>query len=320
MDGLLVVDKPAGPTSHDVVARVRRVLRERRVGHTGTLDPMATGVLPLVVGRATRLARFLSDGDKSYEAVVRLGFATDTGDALGTPLSEPQTGALPSREVIRSALESFRGTFLQQPPAYSAKKIGGRRSHKLARARARATLSDSQDCESKGALPDPTSVTVHAIDLVAFDGDRVTLRVDCSAGFYVRALAHDLGERLGTGAHLAALRRTRSGSITLADALPLAAAERDPAEAAARLIPLAGILPGLVAVVLTPEGVERATHGRELRGVDAVTGFGGWDSGLESRIPIHESRFFRLLDSAGELVAIAQQTPSGLLHPSVVLV
>ncbi len=125
MDGVLVIDKPAGPTSHDVVARVRRLLRERRVGHTGTLDPMATGVLPLVVGRATRLARFLSASDKTYEAVVALGYATDTGDSTGTPIGDRRpAGTPPARDAIDRALDEFRGTFLQQPPAYSAKKIG----------------------------------------------------------------------------------------------------------------------------------------------------------------------------------------------------
>jgi len=137
MDGLLVVDKPAGPTSHDVVARVRRALRERRVGHTGTLDPAATGVLPLLVGRATRLAQFLSGSDKAYEAVIRFGFSTDTGDAQGRALGVQRAIDCPSRDAIEAALDAFRGEFLQQPPAFSAKKIDGKRSHKLARARAR---------------------------------------------------------------------------------------------------------------------------------------------------------------------------------------
>src|SRR5688572_6178548 len=138
MDGLLIVDKPAGPTSHDVVSRIRRALRERRIGHTGTLDPAATGVLLLVVGRATRLAKFLSASDKSYEAVVRIGFSTNTADADGEPIGPVWHGTLPSREAIDAALDAFRGVFLQQPPAFSAKKIDGKRSHKLARARAAA--------------------------------------------------------------------------------------------------------------------------------------------------------------------------------------
>src|SRR5262245_16730769 len=131
LDGLLVIDKPSGPSSHDVVARLRRVLDERRIGHTGTLDPLATGVLPLVLGRATRLARFMSASDKSYEAVVRLGVSTDTADKQGTAIGSAFTGTLPSREKIDRALDAFRGTFLQQPPAFSAKKIGGQRSYRM---------------------------------------------------------------------------------------------------------------------------------------------------------------------------------------------
>src|SRR5438067_1869141 len=134
MDGLLVIDKPIGLTSHDVVARMRRVLGERRIGHTGTLDPNASGVLPLVIGKATRLAKFLSGGNKTYEAVVHLGIETDTYDAEGTPVGQPWTGPMPAREAIERALDQFRGTFMQQPPAYSAKKIDGTRSYNLARA------------------------------------------------------------------------------------------------------------------------------------------------------------------------------------------
>src|SRR6187431_2878168 len=156
MDGLLVIDKPVGPTSHDVVTRVRRLLGERRVGHTGTLDPGASGVLPLVVGRATRLARFLSAAGKGYDAAIQLGVATDTGDSAGTPIGRVFEGALPGRESIDRALDAFRGTFLQQPPAYSAKKIGGKRSHRLARAAAHALAAPP-------ALPAPVRVTVHAL-------------------------------------------------------------------------------------------------------------------------------------------------------------
>ena len=210
MDGLLVIDKPVGPTSHDVVARVRRMLGEQRVGHTGTLDPGASGVLPLVVGRATRLARFLSAAEKSYEAAIRLGVATDTGRRAGTAgRATVFKGRFPDASAIDRALDAFRGTFLQQPPAYSAKKIGGKRSHRLARAqRARGRLT----CRpaSPALPPRPPSAPCHGSRAGARQrrGDRVTLRVDCSAGFYVRSLAHDLGERLGIGAHLARLRRT----------------------------------------------------------------------------------------------------------------
>ena len=155
MDGLLVIDKPAGPTSHDVVARVRRLLGERRVGHTGTLDPMATGVLPIVVGRATRLARFLSAATKRYEAVIRLGIDTDSYDATGVPVGAPYEGPWPARAAVERALDTFRGTYAQQPPAFSAKKIAGQRSYHLARKRSRIAASQPAVPAPPGAPAGP---------------------------------------------------------------------------------------------------------------------------------------------------------------------
>jgi len=312
MDGLLVVDKPSGPTSHDVVARVRRAIGERRVGHTGTLDPMASGVLPLVLGRATRLARFLGASDKSYDAVIRLGVATDTYDAEGSPVGCPYAGPLPSRASIEEMLDTFRGTFLQQPPRYSAKKIDGRRSYKVARADANVRSAGSASpahTAPAAVLPAPVVVTARAVAFVSIVDALVTLRVDCSAGFYIRSLAHDLGERLGVGAHLAQLRRTRSGDIHLDKAIPLHVIERDPPRAIGAIVPLAEMLPALAAVVLTADGVSRAAHGRDLGPPDfadsAETGVHAW---------------LRLLDSAGKLIGLAEpaRTP-GLLHPSVIL-
>ena len=206
MDGVLVVDKPRGPTSHDVVDRARRALRERRIGHTGTLDPFATGVLPLCVGRATRLARFLSGGDKVYRASVRLGFATTTDDLTGEPLADARAVSV-SRMALEDAIPAFVGTFDQVPPAFSARHVGGRRLYELAR-------------QGEAAPRAATPVTVHALDLVSRDADRLELEVRCSAGTYVRAIARDLGERLGTGGHLVALRRTRSGGFDLSRAVP----------------------------------------------------------------------------------------------------
>jgi tRNA pseudouridine55 synthase len=323
MDGLLIIDKPSGPTSHDVVSRMRRLLRERRVGHTGTLDPAATGVLLLVVGRATRLARFLSDSDKSYEAVVRLGFSTDTADAEGQPIGPVSQAPLPSQAVIDAALDGFRGTFLQQPPAFSAKKIDGTRSYKLARAHARtaadarleavARLKPSRYDLPPPALPASTSVTVHRLEIGSIEHDYVTLSLDCSAGFYVRSLAHDLGQRLGIGGHLAGLRRTRTGDFTLDQAVSLDTAERDPQHAIDALIPPAEMLPGLPSVTLNAEGVLRAVHGREL---DIDGGLGSRDACF-----VQDSSFVRLLDQSGQLVGIAERTGApGILHPSVVLV
>jgi tRNA pseudouridine55 synthase len=307
MDGLLVLDKPVGPTSHDVVARVRRLLAEPRVGHTGTLDPGASGVLPLVIGRATRLARFLSGADKSYEATIQLGTATDSWDSDGRPTGLACAGPFPDRKTIEHALDRFRGTFLQQPPAYSAKRIAGTRSHRLARAAA-------SDATSVPILPAPVEVTVSALKLLEVDGARVTIRVDCSAGFYVRGLAHDLGEQLGTGAHLAGLRRVRSGEVTIADATPLAILERDADAARAAIVPLRQILPGLPGLRLTREGVRRAGHGLDV-------GLAHVEAGLDAGAFPAGARALRLLDQDGDLIAVGEPVEeSGLLHPAVVLV
>jgi tRNA pseudouridine55 synthase len=276
-------------------------------------------VLGLVLGRATRLAQFLTTSDKSYEAVVRFGFATDTGDAQGRATGASRTTALPSRADIDAALDAFRGTFLQQPPAFSAKKIDGKRSHKLARARVRdarlkpsRSASDPPDLPGPPDLPDPVSVTARTIDIVSTDAETVTLQVVCSAGFYVRSLAHDLGERLGVGAHLANLRRTRSGDFGLDRAIDLDTAERYPDRAAAAIIALPAMLPSLPTFSLSPEGVKRAVNGCVLGRRDSVTG--------ESPIPNPES-LVRLLDPAGDLVGIGRPSASspGFLHPAVVL-
>jgi tRNA pseudouridine55 synthase len=302
MDGLFIVNKPAGPTSHDVVARMRRILRQRRVGHTGTLDPTASGVLPIVVGRATRLAKFLSGADKSYEARVRLGIETDTFDSSGAPVGSVHTGPFPTAETVRRALDGFRGTFMQQPPIFSAKKVDGKRSHRLARARAHG----AQAVAEAVPLPATARVTVTRLEVLHAENDALTLALDCSAGFYVRTLAHDLGKVLGTGAHLESLVRHRSGQLTLADAVDLAALERNPQEASASLVPLERMLPDLARIVLTMEGVRRAEHGRDLGPAD----YEG----------IALDAFVRLFDPAGQLVGIAEPAATrGLLHPSVVL-
>jgi tRNA pseudouridine55 synthase len=303
MDGLLVIDKPAGPTSHDVVASMRRVLGERRIGHTGTLDPAASGVLPLVLGRATRLARFLSAGDKRYEAVVRFGVATDTYDGEGTPIGTARTGVTPARETIESALDAFRGTFVQQPPSYSAKKIAGRRSYDLARA--------GHAFDEAPALPAPVTVTVHRLEITRIDEDDVTLDVECSAGFYVRSLAHDLGRLAGVGAHLAALRRTLSAGLTLDDSIPLEFAERSRDDAVAAVVSIDGMLPWLDAVTLTDEGVLRVVHGRDIGRSEVAAG---------SLTATGPAAVVRLIDELGRLVAIAEPTSApGVLHPAVVL-
>jgi tRNA pseudouridine55 synthase len=337
MDGLLVVDKPTGPTSHDVVARIRKAARERRVGHTGTLDPAASGVLPIVLGRATRLARFLSGADKTYEATIRLGVQTDTYDSAGEPLGAPYDGPLPPRDAIERALDAFRGTFLQQPPVYSAKKVAGLRSYERARRQKRlrpAFARGPNERASAGQAPgrrsaereggpapveekvtvplNPVSVTVSNLELLDVDGPLLTVRVDCSAGFYVRSLAHDLGQRLGVGAHLVGLRRTRSGDLTLADAVSLESLETSADAVASALVPLGRMLPALTAVVLTAEGVRRARQGRNVGPFDFAQG-----PSLQRPAALH----VRLLDEHGDLVGLAEPAESpSLLHPAVVLV
>jgi tRNA pseudouridine55 synthase len=211
--GLLLIDKPSGPTSHDVVARARRVLREKRIGHAGTLDPMATGLLVLLVGQATRLSEYLTEKDKAYTATVRFGQTTDTYDAEGAILSD--SGQVPERVAVEAALEGFRGPLLQQPPAYSAIKRGGQKAYELAR-------------RGEAVQLEPRPVTVRTLTLVGWTPPEATLSVTCSAGTYIRSLAHDLGQQLGCGAHLSALRRTASGEFRVDAAASLAALETGP--------------------------------------------------------------------------------------------
>jgi tRNA pseudouridine55 synthase len=313
IEGVLIIDKPAGPTSHDVVARARRALREKRIGHTGTLDPLATGVLPLVIGRATRLASLLSSTEKEYEASVRLGAATATYDAAerlalgGPPPPAPPVGAA----RVEEALASFRGTFEQMPPPFSAKMVGGVRSYKLARKNTPAELP-------------PVSVTVHGLTLLGVEDGVVRLRILASPGFYVRSLAHDLGATLGCGAHLEALRRTRAASFGLDVAVALADLEAEADVAVARMIPLEALLPGLPAVRLTERGTRRAAHGNFLTPEDlAETGPVPDSAGRAPESgtgPVPPGTRVRLFDGAGRLLGIAEWGPDGLLRPSIVLV
>ncbi|MGE3273545.1 MAG: tRNA pseudouridine(55) synthase TruB [Vicinamibacterales bacterium] len=295
IDGVLVVDKPAGPTSHDAVARARRALGERRIGHTGTLDPAATGVLALVVGRATRLSRFLTATAKTYQATVRFGVTTDTYDREGATTGG--TGTAPDRAALEAALASFRGTFPQAPPAYSAKKIAGERAYALARREA-------------AVQPAAVPVTVHALALEAFEAPVAVLTVTASPGFYVRSLAHDLGQALGTGACLDALRRTRSGAFGLEAATAWEDLVPDQrATLVDRVIGLDALLPDLPAVTLTEDGARRARHGQAL-GPSQAEG-GAWAAAAGATV--------RLLTATGTLVGLAEPGPGGTLHPSVVL-
>lgn len=207
INAVLVLDKPAALTSHDIVNRVRRITGERSVGHLGTLDPMATGVLPLVLGRFTRLAQFFSDSLKVYEGEIRFGFSTDTYDAEGEAVG-PVSGAPPSLAEIHRHLPTLTGRILQLPPVYSAKKINGVAAYKLAR-------------KDKPVEMKPVEVVVHRFEIQSILGDRARFVAEVSAGTYVRSLAHDLGQALGCGAHLSQLRRTQAGQFSLSEAVTL---------------------------------------------------------------------------------------------------
>ncbi|MGK7311449.1 MAG: tRNA pseudouridine(55) synthase TruB [Candidatus Longimicrobiales bacterium M2_2A_002] len=207
MNGVLPVDKTEGPTSHDVVAVARKALDMRRVGHTGTLDPFATGLLVLCTGQATKLARYLTGLDKSYEATARLGVATDTLDRTGEVIAETDAWEALDGARIRDAFEAQEGERAQTPPAYSAKRVGGKKSYQLARAGQAVELA-------------PVDVTIHSLEVVAVDGPDVRFRLRCSSGTYVRAIARDAGQALGVGAHLTALRRTAIGPFDVDAAVP----------------------------------------------------------------------------------------------------
>jgi tRNA pseudouridine55 synthase len=297
--GVLVVDKPAGPTSHDVVDRVRQALGTRRAGHTGTLDPFASGVLPVCVGKATRLARLLGGGEKVYRATIRLGFATTTDDLLGEPLA-PARAVQIDPGVLAEACRSLTGTLRQVPPVYSARRVGGRRLYELAR-------------RGVEVEREPATVTVYTFTVLGVAGDEVEAEVRCSPGTYVRALARDLGTALGFGGHLSALRRTRSGDFTLDQAVDGAA----PAPAwRESVLSLGALLPDLPAVRVGPDGVAAVRHGRDLT------------RALAAGFPDEPPEHVRVLDESGALLALAVPrvfagadgtSPEPVLHPEIVL-
>jgi tRNA pseudouridine55 synthase len=253
VDGFLLVDKPATWTSHDVVGKVRRLLAMKRVGHAGTLDPMATGLLVLGLGRATRLLRFIQDLPKEYVADVLFGVATDSGDADGRVVEESAPGF--SEEELRAALRSFVGTIDQVPPAVSAIKRGGKRLHQLTRAGVVVELA-------------PRPVEVYHIELMSFALPRARLRVRCGKGTYIRALGDDIARALGTRAHLTSLRRTASGSLSVEDAATIETLEED---APASVLPPAGGLRDLVSITLPPEQRGAARNGAAIVGVAVAT-------------------------------------------------
>lgn len=305
MDAVLIIDKPPQLTSHDVVARSRHILHERRIGHTGTLDPFATGVLVILVGRATRLAQFLNVADKEYEAIIRLGFATDTGDRTGqrlTPSSDERSSW--SESELESALASLRGNIQQVPPMYSAKKIQGTKLYELARR--------GEEVERQ-----PINVCIHEFVALKPNGQLIKdnldgtvdfhTRVVCSSGTYVRTLAEDLGKRLGVGAHLAELRRTRVGNFSISQATTLEELKTGLGEEGLGRVLLtpAAALSHLPFVHLTDDDERRVRHGMEVAAFDAT---------------LTKDATVRICNSEGKLLAVGEfDANTKRLHPRVVL-
>jgi tRNA pseudouridine55 synthase len=299
LDGILVIDKPVGPTSHDIVALVRRLAATKRVGHGGTLDPFASGILPLFLGRGTRVVEFHLADRKAYRATVCFGASSTTDDLEGE--LTPGSGPSPTIDAVVAALPGLTGPISQRPPAYSAIKVGGRRAYAMARAGETVTLAERE-------------VTIYALSLVSWDDtepDRpiAILDVECSAGTYIRALARDLGERLGSGAYLGALRRTAAGPFGEADALPLEtvrqAAATGPGPLAELLRPIDTGLERFPEIVLTLAETEAVARGQFIRPA------GGVVAGAER---------YRLLTPDGTLAAVAIEAPGGRLAPDKVLI
>jgi tRNA pseudouridine55 synthase len=289
MNGLIIIDKPAGMTSHDVVSIVRRATGERSVGHLGTLDPMATGVLPLLLGKYTRLAQFFADSDKHYAGTIRFGFATETFDAEGAPTTE-QFALTQTLDELRVLAERFRGTMEQVPPIYSAKKIGGVPAHKLARA-------------GKEVQVKPARITIHEFAIESLEGETAAFRMQVSAGGYVRSVAHELGQMAGCGAHLASLRRTQAGVFTLAQAITVDELKAlMPEEIALRLPHPRTILPELPSVI-----VDEATAGRIRNGMQVNVQ------------ELSAAPLVKVFSAPRELMCVARRVAGTLVQPMVVL-
>jgi tRNA pseudouridine55 synthase len=291
VNGLLVVDKPSGITSHDVVSRLRRITGEKSIGHLGTLDPMATGVLPLLLGKFTRLAQYFSAAEKSYSGTIRFGFATDTYDAEGDPVGERKNPTL-SLEQIRSAAKCFHGEMEQMPPPFSAKKIAGTPAYKLARA--------GKPVDLKAAR-----INILELEITDYAGEEAAFAMSISAGGYVRSIAHELGRDLGCGAHLSSLRRTRAGVFIIADAHTLEELE-----------PLAGDIAGLESVCVHPRHL--------LTEMPSVTGddmtLGRLRNGAQANLPeFSHAPLVKVFAGQRELVGIARRIAGTLFQPVVVM-
>lgn len=309
-DGILVVDKPRGKTSHDVVETVRRLIGFRQIGHFGTLDPLATGVLVLALGRATRLARFYSGRRKRYRCAIRFGFATDTYDADGEPLSEDSAPALDANHLQQLA-SRFLGKIQQKPPAFSAKKIHGRPAHELARKHKPVDLQ-------------PVDVEVHEFRLTGIEGSVARFVVECGAGTYIRSLAHDMGQLLGSGAHLAEISRTAVGEFTMDHAVSLEdlADDAKAGKIASRVIPLEGVLPDLPRATVLPVVEKRVRHGAKFNLPLAQIHPGQTVAAQDATAQLDSGDWkplrLRVFNQQGRLIAIAEPVVPRTYQPLVV--
>jgi len=301
--GVLVMDKPVGATSHDVVARVRKILHQRQVGHFGTLDPFATGVLPVSVGKATRFAQFYLKSRKAYEGTIRFGFSTDTYDATGQPTSKAvaTTLAAPSLE---ECFRAFTGRLLQTPPPYSAKHVGGVRAYELARQHKPVDLT-------------PVEVEIYALELLSLEGDQVRFAVECSGGTYVRSIAHDIGQKLGCGAHLAGLRRTAVAEFRESRAVTLErlqeAMEKNDLDSC--LVRLEGLLPDCPELVVRGREETSVRHGHTFELAQALRPGRGQAPGHAPAVSL-----LKILGPERRLIAVARHVSGAVYHPSLVLV
>lgn len=301
--GVLIIDKPAGVTSHDVVAKVRRLLGIRQVGHFGTLDPSATGVLPLSVGKATRFAQFYLKSRKAYDGTIRFGYATDTYDATGKPTSEPVTPQLDPAALNRIFRE-FTGRVMQTPPPFSAKRVGGMRAYELARRQKPVQLS-------------PVEVEIYALELLGIDGDRVHFAVECSGGTYVRSLAHDIGQKVGCRAHLAGLRRTAVAEFQESRAVTLEQLESAVREGKAESyrVPLEALLPDCPELVVRGREEMSVRHGHKFELAQALRSGRGGAPGRASVVSL-----LKILNPERRLIAVARHVSGSIYHPDLVLV
>jgi tRNA pseudouridine55 synthase len=300
--GVFVIDKPAGWTSHDVVAALRRLLHTRQIGHFGTLDPFATGVLPLSVGKATRFAQFYLKSRKAYQGTIRFGHATDTYDATGQPSSEyiaPHLDPVAMERVFRD----FTGRLMQIPPPFSAKRVGGVRAYELARQRKAFQLS-------------PVDVEVYALELLNIQADWVGFAVECSGGTYVRSLAHDIGQRLGCPAHLGSLRRTAVAEFTENRAVTLAKLEESNrrGELDTWRIPLEALLPECPELVVRGREEMSVRHGHAFELAQAFRPDRGDRAG---RAPV--MTVLKILNAERRLIAVARHVAGSVYHPDLVL-